>query len=162
MTDIRKLPEDGWRGYRALRLEALKAEPAAFGSSYEEEAALPESEWRRRMSTALFAMDGGVPVGMASYVVGTRVKTKHVAHIYGVYVKPEHRGMGIGGALLRAALGKIKEGAGVVKVQLSVNPDMVPAVKMYEREGFVVQMRAEKELLVDGRYFDLLYMEKIL
>ena len=50
----------------------------------------------------------------------------------------------------------------MVKVKLSVNPAMRPAVMLYERGGFVAQMRSEKELLVAGTYHDLLYMEKML
>lgn len=161
MAEIRGLPGGRWKDYRALRLESLKTEPTAFGSSFEEEVSLPEEEWRRRIETVLFAMDGDTPVGMISYVVSNRVKTRHVAHIYGFYVKPELRGRGTGGALLKAALGRIREHGGVVKVQLSVNPDMLPAVKLYEDEGFALGMRASKELLVEGEYCDALYMEKV-
>jgi ribosomal protein S18 acetylase RimI-like enzyme len=161
LVTISALPEERWREYRDLRLESLQDEPAAFGSSYEEEQALPEEEWRRRIRTVLFALEEGSPVGMITYAVSERVKTRHIAHIYGVYVRRTARGKGAGRELLRAALERIREHGGVVKVQLSVNPDMSAAVSLYEREGFVAQMRAQKELLVDGRYHDLLYMEKV-
>jgi len=159
-VDIVPLPEDRWKEYREIRLSALRAEPAAFGSSHEEEEALTEDDWRKRMGSVLFAMDGGAPVGMIGYAVNTRLKTRHIAHIYGVYVRAERRGEGIGRKLLEAAIDRIGENQGVVKIQLSVNPDMRTAVAMYEGAGFVSEMRARRELFVDGRYHDLLYMEK--
>jgi ribosomal protein S18 acetylase RimI-like enzyme len=159
---VAELPGERWQEFRDLRLEALKEEPAAFGSSYEEEQALKEEDWRRRIGTMIFALEGDAPVGMISFAVSDRAKTKHVAHIYSVYVRRSARGKGAGGGLLKAALDRLRKHGGVVKVQLSVNPEMRPAVRLYEREGFVAQMRAQKELLVDGRYHDLLYMEKML
>ena len=162
MLTIAELSEDRWQDFRELRLESLKHEPTAFGSSYEEERDMPEGEWRRRMGTMLFALEDGTSVGMISYSVSARLKTKHVAHIHGVYVRPSARRKGAGALLLRKALGKIREHEGMVKVQLSVNPAMRAAVSLYERGGFVSRMRLEKELLVDGKYHDLLYMEKML
>ncbi|MDG6911076.1 MAG: GNAT family N-acetyltransferase [Nitrososphaerota archaeon] len=162
MLTVGGLPEDRWQDFMELRLESLKREPTAFGSSYEEEQDLPEAEWRRRMGAMLFALEDGVPVGMISYSVSDRLKTKHVAHIYSVYVRPSARRRGAGTLLLKAALDKIRDHGGVVKVQLSVNPAMRAAVSLYERGGFVSRMRLEKELLVDGKYHDLLYMEKML
>lgn len=37
MIEIEKLDDGHWEEYRELRLEALKKEPMAFSSSYEEE-----------------------------------------------------------------------------------------------------------------------------
>lgn len=80
-------------------------------------------------------MEGGSPCGMVGYVVSPRPKARHVAHIYGVYVRPEFRGRVVGRSLTRAASERMKEDGRVVKVQLAVNPDMVRALKMHEDEG---------------------------
>jgi len=40
-------PQD-WRDLRAIRLEALQSEPAAYSASYEEVIARLDEEWRRR------------------------------------------------------------------------------------------------------------------
>ncbi len=37
MIEITRLAEDRWQEYRYLRLEALKVDPLAFGSSFDEE-----------------------------------------------------------------------------------------------------------------------------
>ena len=46
---IRALTPDDVEAFRALRLEALSSSPQAFGSSYEEEAALSLDVFRARM-----------------------------------------------------------------------------------------------------------------
>lgn len=162
MIRANRLPENRWKDYKKIRLEALRAEPAAFGSSYEEELELSEEEWRKRMKNVLFAVEARVPVGMMSYVFNTRLKTSHIASIYGVYVTPKYRGRGIGGKLMDAVMEEIKGKGGIIKVQLSVNPGCRPAVRLYKRVGFIVTGRARKELKIGNRFYDLLYMEKML
>ena len=49
MIEIKQLPPERWQDYQKLRLEALKADPIAFGSSYEEEISRPEEFWRNRI-----------------------------------------------------------------------------------------------------------------
>ena len=39
-----------WQVLRDFRLEALQDAPGAFGSTYEEQAALGEAEWRRTIA----------------------------------------------------------------------------------------------------------------
>ncbi len=160
MVKVVRLPDARWGDYRELRLEALQNDPLAFGSSYEEEVNLSEDEWERRIRNVLFATDRGVLVGMISCVFNSRMKTKHIASIYGFYVKPGNRGKGIGERLLGAALSEARKKL-IVKVQLSVNPLMVPAVKLYERAGFQVIGTARQELRIGGKFYDMLLMEKI-
>ena len=83
MIRIARLPPSRWEAYRALRLEALKTEPSAFGSSSEEEADFPESVWRERIRNVVFAQSHAKTVGMQRYLIRDRVKTKRVVNIYG-------------------------------------------------------------------------------
>jgi ribosomal protein S18 acetylase RimI-like enzyme len=161
LVEIRKLPADRWMDYRNLRLEALKSDPSAFGSSFEEEETLTEDEWRRRIQNVLFAMSDGSPVGMIVYAVSGRSKTKHIAEIFGVYVSNGHRGRGVGTRMLERALSQIRKNRGVIKVKLAVNPEQIPAVKLYRKAGFVVTGRARKELKIGRKFSDVLYMEKL-
>jgi RimJ/RimL family protein N-acetyltransferase len=159
MIKVTKLPESRWEDYRRLRLRALKTDSAAYGSSYTEEAGLPPDVWRSRIGNCLFAMSEGEPVGMIGVLLGDRAKTKHIAHIVGVYVAPEHRGRGVGRALLEAALSKMRSKNRIIKVELSVNPDFLPALTLYKKAGFKETGTAFKELRVRGRFYDLLNME---
>jgi len=161
LIEIRKLPASRWKDYRELRLEALRSDPPAFGSSYEEEEPFAEDEWKRRIKNVLFALSEGKPVGMIVYVFGERLRTRHVANIYGVYVTTVHRGKGVGTRLLEGALLLIRKNREIVKVKLSVNPEQLAAVKMYGRAGFEVAGRMRKEVKIGRRYYDMLVMEKL-
>lgn len=160
MVEVGRLEADRWKEYRDLRLEALKSDPTAFGSSAEEESLLPESEWRKRIGTAFFAFSEGMPVGMAGFMVGSRAKTSHVADIFGVYVRPANRGKGVGKMLLEEVLREISKNRGVRKVKLTVNPEQKAALRLYEGAGFVEVGRLRGELHVGGRYYDEVIMEK--
>jgi mycothiol synthase len=55
--------------------------------------------------------------------------------IYGVVVESARRGRGIGGAAMRVAL-QILRSRGADEVSLEVEPDNVPAVRLYQQLGF--------------------------
>ena len=160
MIRIGKLPKNKWEAFKGLRLEALNNDPAAFGSSFEEEKRLPEKVWRERTGNALFALSDGKPVGMLSYVFSPRAKTRHIVNIYGVYVMPKYRGLGIGEALLTKALSEIRKDRRIIKVQLSVNAHLRPAVSLYKNAGFEEVGRARKELKIGAKFYDMLLLEK--
>lgn len=58
------LSSDHWQQYRDIRLLALKSDPYAFGSSYEEEMNLTENDWRNRLNAMWFALVDGDVVGL--------------------------------------------------------------------------------------------------
>lgn len=53
----------------------------------------------------------------------------------GIALKEEYRGIGIGRALLQRLIDVLKE-KGIKKVSLSVAPDNIAAMKLYQRFGF--------------------------
>ena len=161
LARVGKLPSDRWREFRELRLEALKRDPLAFGSSYEEEEHLTESEWRKRMQNVLFALSDDRPIGMIAYVFDKGLKTKHMSEIYGFYVRADHRGEGVGTRLLESASSRIRKKKGIVKARLYVNIEQRAAVDLYRKAGFVVRGELKKELKVGRRFFDMLIMEKM-
>ncbi len=162
MIEVKALPPERWGETRELRLQALKTDPIAFGSSYEEEENLAEAEWQRRMKNALFALSDDKVVGTITYVFSDRVKSKHIARIFGFYVDPNYRGRGVGRKLLESALKLIQKNKDVVKVQLFVNPEQGVAVKLYKEMGFVVVGQMKKEIKVGELFYDELIMEKML
>ena len=137
-----------------MRLEALKADPVAFGSSYEEEFSRPEEFWRHRIGNMLFAVENNRPVGMVRYEFEPRAKNKHVAGIYAMYVNREFRNLGIGKRLMDGVISLIAENKDIRKIRLSVTPEQVYAVKLYEHCGFKSAGFFADELCVDGRYYD--------
>jgi ribosomal protein S18 acetylase RimI-like enzyme len=162
MIEIKKLKPDKWKDYRDLRLDALKNEPLAFASSYREEKNITRHEWKKRSKNALFAVLGDKPIGMIVYLFNDKIKTKHIAHIFGVYVKKEYRGREIGKNLIEDVLKIIEENVNISKIRLIINPDQKAAVKIYENFGFDIVGRLKNELRVDDKYYDGLIMEKFL
>jgi RimJ/RimL family protein N-acetyltransferase len=163
MIEVRRLPPESWKEVRDLRLRALKTDPMAFGSSYEEEEKLPEEEWKRRMKEALFAVsDENKIVGTITYLFNDRPKTKHIARIFGVYVDPKYRGHGIGKQLLERTLQLIQENKDIVKIQLFVNKDQEVAVRLYRNNGFEIVGQMKKEIKVGDEFYDELIMEKLI
>ncbi len=159
-----------WKKYRALRLEALQAEPQAFGSSYERDSNQPDEKWQERIREALhpdsnlllFAKEGEQFVGMIGAFFSDAPKQKHIATIYGVYLNANYRGRGIGKKLMEAVLREIGTRPQIIKLELSVNAEQSAAVRLYQHFGFRIVGRAEKELNVNGKFYDEYFMEKML
>ena len=162
MIEIAKLSHDQWELYRDLRLEALKNDPVAFGSSFEEEVGLPKAAWLNRIPNAIFALDEEKPVGLIVWRREDRIKTRHTAYINSMYVAGKFRGQGIGGRLMTAAIDSIQASQGILKIRLSVIASQVPAFKLYSHFGFRTIGTAKKELYVNGLYYDEIIMEKML
>lgn len=142
--------------YKALRLEALRAHPEAFGSDYAEQAAEPDSAWEGRIraslegeaSRILVAADSGAgaragtdaPRELAGMVAAFRdggVKTRHSAILVGVYVAPRWRGRRLADALVREAIAWCAA-SGIAIARLAVAAANVPAIRCYQRCGFQI------------------------
>ena len=160
MITIQRLGEDRWQDYRDLRLEALKNKPWVFSSSWEEEQLFPEAVWRQRIGNVLFAIVDNKPAGTIAVFYNNRPKTKHVCEIFGVYLRKEYRGQGIGNLMLEAALTEINTCKGITKIKIGVNPTQKVAEHLYRKHGFKPIGHLTKELYVDGKFFDELLMER--
>jgi ribosomal protein S18 acetylase RimI-like enzyme len=160
--EIKRLEPDRWQDYRDLRLEALRSFPLAYGSSYEEETKNTEEHWRMRIRNVLFAMVHDTPVGIMVWVRNPRLKTNHICEIYGVYVKREYQGQGIGSRLMAFTLEEISKHEGIIKVILDVNPTQKAAYKLYRKFGFRKSGVIHRALRIDGKYYDEFLMEKFL
>ena len=166
-TSIILLHPSRWREAKALRLQALQDDPSAFATSYEEALAYADEVWTSRTKAAferdgaiaLYAEVAGKLVGMAGAGWSNRRKTRHVAEVYAVYVNPNHRGKGIGAALMLGLLDELKALPQIEKVKLGVTSSNAAAVTLYRRLGFETVGNAKRALQVDGRYYDLQHME---
>jgi ribosomal protein S18 acetylase RimI-like enzyme len=135
MVDIVRATEDDWERVREIRLRALADAPFAFGSTFEEERERPKRFWRDRLwsaGTATFvAVDEGRSVGLVSvFFEGERR-----AHLVSMWVSPEARREGIGGALVDTALAWAAAN-GATTIELTVTETNAPARGLYERFGF--------------------------
>lgn len=145
---------------RALRLEALYAHPDCFGSSPEEAERQSDATYSELAASGRVMgcfNDQSALAGMAGLSVGSMLKVRHRATLWGVYIKPELRGQGAGEAMVRAALALAQPP--IEDVILTVSLQNVSAVNLYERLGFERYAIDERALkLPDGTYVDEMLM----
>ena len=123
------------------------------------------AEWltsRGPRHPVLVAVDSaGMAVGWGSLnQFNTRPVYDHVAD-FSVYVAREQRGQGIGDALL-GALEKRARGLGYHKMVLAALPTNAPGMRLYERHDFQTVGIYHEQGLLDGRWVDVILMEKLL
>ncbi len=158
-------PEDA-AAYRELRLEALENNPTAFSADYPTALALPMSYWSERLARAtddspltFFALAGQDLVGMATIVRRDSPKTRHGADIFGMYVRPDWRGLRIADALVNACL-EWGRAHGIKIVMLSATVSNTQAIHCYARCGFTVYGIEPQSLYHDNIYYDELLMAR--
>jgi ribosomal protein S18 acetylase RimI-like enzyme len=155
---IRRLTPDDAMLFRAVRLEALKADPEAFGSTFEFEDKL-DLDWfagRLENSHVLGAFRDGELVGTVGFAIQQGQKNAHKGRLWGMYVRPNSRNLGVGRLLVNAAL----EVAGetVELIQLSVVRDNRLARRLYESVGFVEFGMEQKASKLGDKYYDEAHM----
>ncbi len=146
--------------YRDIRLEALKLVPAAFGSTFARESAKPLTWFTARLvNSAVFgAFAGGNLLGIAGFFVQQGQKEAHKGALWGMYVRPDARGAGIGRRLVEAVIEHARRD--VELVQLTVVSGNEPARRLYAKLGFVEYGIERHALKQDGRYWDEILMAK--
>jgi ribosomal protein S18 acetylase RimI-like enzyme len=125
--------------FAALRREALEREPFAFGASPHDDFARSIEQitaMLREPEGAVFGAFNPALVGMAGVRRLTRDKVRHKANLWGVYVRQEHRGTGVGRELLQAAIAWARNRDGVRCLSLTVTQTEGAAQHLYETLGF--------------------------
>ncbi len=137
---VRRIVDEDWERYRALRLRALRSDPLAFGSTWARESAFSESLWRERTHRA--ATSSEVASWLAESAGGDLVGTAGVFWeepsyvVWGMWVDPGYRRGGSGGRLLDELLDWTSRAHPMAEVRLSVNPTQTAAVRLYLDRGF--------------------------
>ena len=95
---LRRLGRNDAGPYRELRLLALQLHPEAFGSSFEEESSLSENAFAERLDDGLVfgAWSAEQLVGCAGLAQREKTKLRHKAILWGMFVRHEMRGNGVG------------------------------------------------------------------
>lgn len=165
---IRPLTPDDAEATFALRLAGLEERPEAFLTHVAEERAAGVLRTRRRLETnarsegasVLFgAFAGGELVGMTGLVRDDRRKLRHRACIVAVYVRPAHRGRGVAGRMLDAAIRHARTLDGVEVLYLSSAAGNEPALRAYRSRGFVAWGTEPDALRSDGASFDEVHLQ---
>ncbi|MBI1891260.1 MAG: GNAT family N-acetyltransferase [Burkholderiales bacterium] len=159
---IRKLQASDAAAFLSVRLAGLKECPAAFGSSYAEEESHKVEDVAGRLpptpDNSYFFLGAftGEPrlAGIIAYQRNAKLKQRHGGSIYAAYVLPEYRRLGVGHALVSAAIEEVRSLSGMRFLQLWVGIENVQARAMYEKVGFKATGLLPAALCVDGKYYD--------
>ncbi len=155
---IRRLMPDDAKSFRAIRLEALTVNPEALGSTFEVEDKLDVTWFAGRLenSHVMGAFRDGELVGTAGFAIQQGQKNAHKGRLWGMYVQPSSRNIGVGGQLVRAVLDVAR--ANVELIQLSVVSENRPARNLYESAGFLEFGLELKALKLGDKYYDEAHM----
>jgi len=146
--------------YQQVRLDGLRNDPSAFGSTYdrEEKFALDVVAERIKPSIDKFVLgafgDDGNLFGVVAFVRETGMKTRHKGNIYGMYVVPEKRGVGLGKELMGEVIRNAREIEGIEQLNLTVISNNNPARKLYMSLGFEIYGREQNALKYENQYYD--------
>lgn len=139
---IREVTLADMDAFWALRLQALRDHPSAFGSNYEESRRKgPTYSERGYFETGVNRLFAAfAPSGILVAQAGTYADTgqrSHIAHVISVYTHSDHRGCGLASALVQACIEHLQACPGIESIRISVNADNTAAVHIYEKLGFV-------------------------
>lgn len=113
-------------------------------------------------SLLLAAFAGERIAGTVTLFAVSLAKVRHVVEL-GIAVHPAYRRLGIGRALLEAALTHAESRPELEKVVLRVFGDNEPALRLYQGAGFVEEGRQRDQYIFrDGSHHDAVWMAKFL
>ncbi|MFN2506044.1 MAG: GNAT family N-acetyltransferase [Acidimicrobiales bacterium] len=138
--EIRRIRGGEGRRLKEVRLAALADAPAAFATTFEDEAAADDGTWEERavrrstgLTEATFVAEvGGRLVGMAGGFVDAAGPW---VNLVSMWTAPEARRAGVARALVEAVGGWARE-IGAEELQLWVRADNEAANALYESAGF--------------------------
>lgn len=129
--------------------------------SAEERAAWLAARGERHPVLVALDEDDGALIGWGSLnPFNPRPAYRHVAD-FSVYVARMRRGRGVGDALLGALEARARALA-YHKLALAAFPTNAPGLRLYTRHGFQTVGVYHEQGLLDGRWVDVIVMEKLL
>ena len=157
---IRKLTEDDIDALWNLRLRALKDNPEAFGSTYEETLQRGQESFRQRLRQPhaetfyIGAFEEESLVGMVGFFRENGLKGQHKGYIISMYTAPEQRGKGVGKALVAEAIAQARMIPEVEQLHLAVVTTNTAARQLYQSLGFEVYGLEPRALKLGDQYWD--------
>jgi putative acetyltransferase len=123
--------------------------------------------WRERLGEkpeglyGLVACVDGEVVGNLTLVTHpNRPRFRHVGE-FGMAVRDDWQGKGVGTALVRAMLNLAENWLNLQRIELQVYADNEPAISLYRKFGFEVEGTHRAYAFRDGRYVDAYSMARL-
>jgi ribosomal protein S18 acetylase RimI-like enzyme len=158
--DLRLLAANDAEVFWHLRLEALRNDPASFADSAEEHLNTTVETSREFLSKndpahnfVVGIFEGGRLSGTAGFFRRSNNKERHKGHIWGVYVRPELRGKGVGSALMQEIIRRAHGIEGLEQVTLVASANL-PAQRLYKALGFESYGIEPHSLKIGAEYVD--------
>lgn len=92
-------------------------------------------------------------VALLTFSGGRRPRIRHAGE-FGISVKKQYWGLGIGTLMLETLIDWARNTRIVKKINLRVRTDHHRAILLYERKGFVIEGTIRNEIFLDGKYYD--------
>jgi peroxiredoxin/RimJ/RimL family protein N-acetyltransferase len=157
---VRPLHEGDAPAFRALRLRALKEDPAPFMTTYEEDEARPVAETAARLGASspgtgvLGAFRGDTLIGSVGFSRHAAAKARHRVLLWGMYVAPEERRHSVGRALILQVVALLRAVDDVEQIELTVVNREQAARSLYLAVGFERQGTVRHAMKVGREYLD--------
>ena len=162
---VRRLSAKDAAAYVELRRRALETDPRAFASSVEDDLGLSIDYLQETLgdasasaATVILGLFEPRLVGVLGLVRERKLKARHKARLWGLYVSPEQRGAGIGQSLLAAAYDLARGIPGVEQLHVGVSTSSDVAIRLYEQFGFSVFGVERRALKIGDHYEDEILM----
>jgi ribosomal protein S18 acetylase RimI-like enzyme len=146
-VQIRPLGVPDLDDFLRVRRASLLTDPQAFDATPEDDEALDAAYTRKRLGESSAERADVILGAFAPALVGIVGLAPHRAipealWLWGFYVAPDHRGAGVGRALLEEAVRIGAAATAFTSVALRVSPRARAALALYERAGFSVSSGA--------------------
>jgi L-phenylalanine/L-methionine N-acetyltransferase len=146
------------------QVHAIYAEPDVFFNTLQQPFQ-PVSNWEKKLAsregfTNLVAMRDGEVVGQLGLEVFPSPRRRHVATL-GMGVKASARKMGVGSALLAAAIDAAERWMNVSRIEIEVYTDNEAAIALYKRHGFALEGTCRRYAFRNGEYVDAHIMARV-
>jgi L-amino acid N-acyltransferase YncA len=161
-VQVRDATADDAAGIAAIYNQGIEDRVATLET--ERRSAEERADWLRARGArhpVLVAIDERGIAGWGSLnPFNPRPAYDHVAD-FSVYVARDRRGQGVGGVLLRALEERARR-IGYHKLVLAAFPFNGAGMRLYQRSGFRTVGTYQEQGMLDGRWVDVIVMEKIL
>lgn len=148
------------------QIHAIYSEPEAYADTLQ----LPfqsEEHWRSKIGAAkegftnLVAVRDDEVLGQLTLEVFQRPRRRHAA-TFGMGVKGSARRLGIGSALVGAAVDLCEKWINISRIEVEVYTDNAAAIALYSKHGFVIEGTCRRYAFRDGRFVDAHIMARLL